>query len=187
MRPASISRVPLLEGVIVKPLHSAAYLLVGWYLMVPPPLSHDGRMHRLSDWAIRGVFGTEKDCDAKLAKFPKTEPSLASYPDGLPPEETYEVQCVASDDPRLKVVSWHLMMPHRPGDPSEPLSQWYRSDSDDTEAGWSASLEWERSLYLGKQGQDSVVQEQIRRLRYSQCVADNDPRLAKGHRFTFAP
>ena len=186
MRPASISRVALLEGVIVNPRHTAAYLLVGWYLIVPPPLSNDGRMHRLSDWAVRGSFRTEKECDAKLAKFPKTEPSLASYPDGLPPEETYEVQCVAIDDPRLKVVSWQLMMPHRPGDPSEPLSQWYQSDFD-TEAECTESLEWERSLYLGKQGQDAVVKKQIRRLRYSQCVADNDPRLAKGRRSTSAP
>jgi hypothetical protein len=101
MRPLRPSRVALLEGVIVKPLHSTAYLLVGWYLMVPPPLSHDGRLHPLSDWAVRGTFRTEKDCDAKLAKLPKTEPSLASYPDGLPPEEAYEVQCVATDDSRL--------------------------------------------------------------------------------------
>ena len=77
-------------------------------------------MHPLSDWAVRGTFKTEKYCDAKLAKFPKTEPSLDSYPDDLPPEETYGTQCVASDDPRLKVVSWHLMMPHRPGDPKHP-------------------------------------------------------------------
>ena len=101
MRSVSVSRVPLLEGVIVKPLHSTAYLLVGWYLIVPPPLSHDARLHPLSDWAVRGVFRTEKDCDAKLAKLPKTEPSLASYPNGMPPEESYEVQCVASDDSRL--------------------------------------------------------------------------------------
>jgi len=32
-----------------------------------------------------------------------------------------------------------------------------------------------------------VVQEQIRRLRYAQCVADSDPRLAKGRRSTSAP
>jgi hypothetical protein len=74
---------------------------VGWYLMVPPPLSQDGRMHPLSDWTVRGSFRTEKDCDAKLARFPKTEPSLASYPGGLPPEETYAEQCVATDDPLL--------------------------------------------------------------------------------------
>jgi len=180
-------RVALLESVIVKPRHTAGYLLAGWYLIVPPPLSQDGRMHRLSDWAVRGSFRTEKDCDAKLAKFPKTEPSLASYPDGgLPPEEIYGKQCVASDDPRLKVVNWHLMMPHRPGDPKEPLSQWYRSDFD-TEAECTELLESDRSLYLGKPPRDPAVQEQIRRLRYSQCVADSDPRLAKGRRPTFAP
>ena len=101
MRLLRSSRVALLEGVIVKPRHTAGYLLVGWYLIVPPRLSHDGRTHPLSDWAVRGVFTTEKDCNANLAKFSKIEPSLASYPDGLPPEETYEGQCVASDDPRL--------------------------------------------------------------------------------------
>jgi hypothetical protein len=177
MRPLRPSRVALLEGVIVKPLHSTAYLLVGWYLMAPPPLSHDGRMHPLSDWAVRGTFRTEKDCDAKLAKLPKTEPSL-SYLDSMPPEEIYGTQCVASNDSRLGAGIWHLMMPHRPGDAGEPLSQWYKAEPPfNTEAECNDVIESDRGLYLGKHPRDRVVQEQISRLRYSQCVADNDPRF----------
>ncbi|MGO9605408.1 MAG: hypothetical protein ACLQAT_18805 [Candidatus Binataceae bacterium] len=83
--------------------HATALALVGWYLMVPP-LSHlpkDGRMEPLFNWTMVGAFRTEKDCDAERPKFSKLDPNLGSYR-GLPPEEIYDVQCIATDDPRLK-------------------------------------------------------------------------------------
>lgn len=85
----------------MKPRHTSAVLLVGWYLMAPPPISQDGRVHRMSDWTVIGAFRTEKDCDAKLGKLSKIEPTLDSYPHGLPPEEIYQEQCIATDNPRL--------------------------------------------------------------------------------------
>jgi len=55
-----------------------------------------------SDWTLVGAFKTEKTAPPpKLAKRSILEPDLDSYPYGVPPEEIYYVQCVASDDSRL--------------------------------------------------------------------------------------
>jgi hypothetical protein len=37
----------------------------------------------------------------KRATLSKLDPALSAYR-GVPPEQVYEAQCVASDDPRLK-------------------------------------------------------------------------------------
>ena len=84
--------------------HAAVLALVGWYLMVPPALSHgpkDGQIEPLPYWSMAGAFEVEKDCDAERLRLSKFNPNLGSYR-GLPPEEIYDVQCVATDDPRLK-------------------------------------------------------------------------------------
>jgi hypothetical protein len=77
----------------------------------------------------------------------------------------------------LALVGWYLMMPHRPGDRSEPFSQWYQSHEFDTDAECNDLLEYDLSLYQDNKSKNPVVQEQIRRLRYAQCVDANDPRL----------
>jgi len=77
----------------------------------------------------------------------------------------------------LAIVGWYLMMPHRPGDPGEPLSQWYLSHEFDTEAECKELIEYDLSLYQDNKSKNPVVQEQKRRLRYAQCVDANDPRL----------
>ncbi|MGO9606866.1 MAG: hypothetical protein ACLQAT_26325 [Candidatus Binataceae bacterium] len=88
----------------MKPGHFVALSLVVWYLMMPPPLSSlakDGSIKPVQSWPFIGVFRTEKDCDAERRTFSKLDPNLGSYR-GLPPEEIYDVECIASDDPRLK-------------------------------------------------------------------------------------
>ena len=77
----------------------------------------------------------------------------------------------------LALVGWYLMTPHRPGDFSEPVSQWYQSHEFDTEAECNDLLEYDRGLYLYNHSRDHAVQEQIRRLRYSRCIDANDPSL----------
>lgn len=77
----------------------------------------------------------------------------------------------------LALVGWYLIMPHRPGDSSEPFSQWYQSEEFDTETECNQLLEYDRGVYYGNKSKNLVVQDQIRRLRYAQCVAANDPRF----------
>jgi hypothetical protein len=77
----------------------------------------------------------------------------------------------------LALVGWYLIMPHRPGDSGEPFSQWYQSEEFDTDAECNQLLEYDRGVYRDNKSKNPVVQEQIRRLRYAQCVAANDPRL----------
>jgi hypothetical protein len=67
--------------------------------MVPPSLSNgprDKRMTALRHWKVIHTFDAEKMQRLRLSKF---NPGLYR---GMPPEEIYDVQCVASDDPRLK-------------------------------------------------------------------------------------
>jgi hypothetical protein len=70
----------------LKPRHSAALALLGWYLMLPPVTS-DGRTQKdapLSRWYIFSSFETKEECEQVR------QVSSAS------------AICVASDDPRLK-------------------------------------------------------------------------------------
>jgi hypothetical protein len=86
-------------------LRSTAVLaLVSWYLIVPPSLSKSPRAKRipaLSHWTIVREFDAEKECDAERVKSSTVDPTLGEYR-GMPPEEIYDAQCIAADDPRLK-------------------------------------------------------------------------------------
>jgi len=84
--------------------HAAALALAGWYLMVPPPLSYvgkDGPLKPVRSWTAVSVLATEEECEAARSRLSQLDPKLGSYR-GLPPEEIYDAQCIASDDPRLK-------------------------------------------------------------------------------------
>jgi hypothetical protein len=84
--------------------HAAALAPMGWYLMVPPPLSHspkNAQIVPLSRWTRAGAFQSEESCDMKRTAISKLDPALGDHR-GLPPEEVYDAQCVAVDDPRLK-------------------------------------------------------------------------------------
>jgi hypothetical protein len=82
----------------------AALALVSWYLLVPPSLSSvskDKNIPALSRWTIVRAFNAEEACDVERAKSSKGDLTLGEYR-GMPAEEIYDAQCVASDDPRLK-------------------------------------------------------------------------------------
>jgi hypothetical protein len=78
----------------------------------------------------------------------------------------------------LALVGWYLMVPLRPGDPSEPLSHWYQSpETFNTEDDCKELLEYDVSRFYGKQLHDPAIREHVRSLQYARCVADNDPRF----------
>jgi hypothetical protein len=87
----------------VKIWHVAALALTGWYLMVPPPLSHSrDRAVRLSRWTTTGTFESKKACEAERNHFSKVDPGAEVAGDPPPADEVYDAECVATDDPRLK-------------------------------------------------------------------------------------
>ena len=58
--------------------HGGAIALMGWNLMVPPPLSHspkNGQIVPLSQWTKAGAFQSEESCDAKRAVLSKLDPA----------------------------------------------------------------------------------------------------------------
>ena len=72
----------------MKVSHTAALVLVGWYLMRPPlphfnaDTANTGTVAFLAGWVAVGTFPTQQECEAH-----RTNPWA---------------QCVASDDLRLK-------------------------------------------------------------------------------------
>lgn len=78
----------------------------------------------------------------------------------------------------LAPVLWYLIVPYRPGDPSEPLSHWQKSaETFMSEDDCNALLGWELHLFYGKNTRDPAIQEHVRRLQHAQCIGSHDPRL----------
>src|SRR5882762_7449737 len=94
----------------MKSRHAAALALVGWYLMLPPPMRlSDGRIDPdlssdlsapLADWFHVRSFDTAADCTAELevmkrrgAQFQREHP--------LPVLVENANRCVSSNDPRF--------------------------------------------------------------------------------------
>ena len=90
-------------------LHRAAALaLVGWYLMVPPPIDryHNRLNAPLSQWHVHSAWNSAGECDvarkgiwedAKKRNFdPRDSAFDASVKEGIK-----AAQCISSDDPRL--------------------------------------------------------------------------------------
>jgi hypothetical protein len=88
----------------VKIWHPAAVALVGWYLMVPPPLSQtNDRSVPLSRWTTIGTFESKKTCEVERGHFSKVDPGAEVSPPMDPPAyDVNDAECVATDDPRLK-------------------------------------------------------------------------------------
>jgi hypothetical protein len=137
----------------MKPCHAAALALLGWYLMVPPPMRlSDGRIDpdMISDlsaplphWYRVRSFDTAAACTAELEVMKRRAAvwkRQAAREHPLPALGEPENRCVSSDDPRLgtqvkttraaapRVSGWYLMVP--PGDlhtcPNRraPISEW---------------------------------------------------------------
>jgi hypothetical protein len=100
--------------------HAAAFALVGWYLVMPPPLTSNPNkpdlIAPLSKWIVREQFDTASKCK----KSRQVVTPLEHDPNFQPAAETAARQqgqvfsvekwrafaepqkCIASDDPRLK-------------------------------------------------------------------------------------
>ncbi len=58
----------------MKPRHTTALALVGWYLMMPP-LDERGKVDKsapVSQWTILQGFDTARNCEAARAEFLRT-------------------------------------------------------------------------------------------------------------------
>ncbi len=94
--------------------HAAAFVLVGWVLMVPPRIPGTGEVNQsvpLSQWTIRRAFNRNEGCEAAKARLrdqalaAQTENDAANPRRGRNPElrcVLCSAQCVEDDDPRLK-------------------------------------------------------------------------------------
>ena len=95
----------------VKTCHAAALALVGWYLMVPPPVPHSSVPvdldAPLSKWRFFSSHDSAAQCEQGLVAFYKlAKTELAANPaderDRIQFYQLENSQCIASDDPRLK-------------------------------------------------------------------------------------
>ena len=98
----------------MNPRHAAALALVGWYLMLPPPVSRDvGNEHGpfdlgapLNTWMLYASTGSARDCNNLIQEnIENIRKHNGPAPKGYVrlPVEIFEVaECIASDDPRLK-------------------------------------------------------------------------------------
>ena len=91
----------------MNPRHAAALVMVGWYLMVPPPFGPVIPETPLTQWTKWKTFDTAAKCEAardqEVADSQKTlKDASASAAKKIVAWEFSSVQCVATDDPRLK-------------------------------------------------------------------------------------
>jgi hypothetical protein len=97
----------------MKPRHAAALVLVGWYLMMPPPYgpkTNPGAAP-LGQWTVFGRYDSARECSDERTKMIRVQ-SMALLSDlvegvsdaNLPSLslDFKHAQCIASDDPRLK-------------------------------------------------------------------------------------
>ena len=90
--------------------HAAALALVGWYLMVPPPVVHSSVRDLdapLSKWGIFSTHDSAAECEQGLVAFYKLAKTelVANPSDERDRIQFYQLessQCIATDDPRLK-------------------------------------------------------------------------------------
>jgi hypothetical protein len=99
------------------PRHAAALALVGWYLMVPPPIAKNGLVEdspSLSAWTRFGsrLYRSEHECEdarTRIGAHPRSgrfvtpegqEVSISVMPTFA--AQLDAIRCVATDDPRLK-------------------------------------------------------------------------------------
>jgi hypothetical protein len=87
----------------MKPRHTAALALVGWYLMMPPT-GRDYRMGNveapLRQWVKRPtIYRDEKECEHVLDRHRRLTNSKNKQ---IAVKFYKQAQCIASDDPRLK-------------------------------------------------------------------------------------
>src|ERR1700687_5706238 len=97
----------------MKSRHAAALALVGWYLMAPATTCEPKPCHvenySIGNWGSLGSFDTAEACTAKLDAQRALNCAGNPDPPGFPSWEKSgcdswsQAQCIATDDPRLKV------------------------------------------------------------------------------------
>ena len=102
-----------------KPCHAATAALVGWYLMVPPVYVYQGNIvigirRPVRDWKVAHTYDSAEHCQQVMRQLlatgaPSTPQVLMLPLEGLGDDAApvgqviiRHVNCVASDDPRLK-------------------------------------------------------------------------------------
>jgi hypothetical protein len=80
---------------------TAALLIAGWYLMIPPAMGGGGYDSKapLSQWFVYGAYDTAHECEG--AKFLGRE-QLKQKPHDKLGAAFESAQCIATDDPRLR-------------------------------------------------------------------------------------
>jgi hypothetical protein len=105
----------------MKPRHTAALLLVGWYLLIPPVFSPMGEHHRsfndltapINKWDIWAKFDSRASCEKEKEKLGSQAPPRIKFATEHPDEDpngnvlavsqAWQVaDCVSSEDPRLR-------------------------------------------------------------------------------------
>jgi hypothetical protein len=97
----------------MKPRHTAALALVGWYLMMPPPYwsKTNPRNAPLKEWTLFGRYDSAQECSDERSKMIRVQSMalLSDLAEGVSDAnrpslslDFKHAQCIASDDPRLK-------------------------------------------------------------------------------------
>jgi hypothetical protein len=89
----------------MKPCHTAALVLIGWYLIIPSSKLPPGVAYKepLSKWQIVRGFDTADDCQDFLDTFFEDSHQKQALNLLEPAYRDYMfAECIASDDPRLK-------------------------------------------------------------------------------------
>jgi hypothetical protein len=96
---------------LMKPRHTAALALVGWYLMVPQVINTTGGYladfnSPLSRWAVNSVFDSASECDPmQTGVVLKGQSDMKKAPirsmEWAIAQSLTQAQCIATDDPRL--------------------------------------------------------------------------------------
>jgi hypothetical protein len=89
----------------MKPRHTAALALIGWYLIIPSSTLPPGVAYSqpLSKWAIVRGFDTADDCDDFLSTFFEDSRQKQALNMLEPTYRDYMfAKCINTDDPRLE-------------------------------------------------------------------------------------
>jgi hypothetical protein len=87
--------------------HASTLVLIGWYLMLPPPMASNHRLPDtnapLSGWTHLGTYHQPGECHAARTKiYRKAEKSPPTVSNRFFKDQIAASQCVATNDPRLK-------------------------------------------------------------------------------------
>jgi hypothetical protein len=104
----------------MKPRHAVALALVGWYL-IAPPVREPGRKEpdyldehaAYRDWKLVYVLNSQDECE-RLREWIKERMAAQGDAADLEEEQFVEAECFASDDPRIKGIDQHALIPPRP-------------------------------------------------------------------------